>query len=252
MITLDSRVGSKDLLTLFPLGSAELGYLEFGDCAFTGKGEKAEIPLSIGIERKKLPDLIDCMCTGRLTGHQLPGMHNCYHYCYLVVEGVWKGDIGGLLLHLEKGQWVPVTVNKNQYMIASIYKFLHSIEVINDVHVIRTISAQDTVTWIMSIYHWWNDKNFYTHCSQQKPYTPAINLLNMQTKSAVYRVAASLPGIGMGKAAKVQKHFPTVLAMVNATEREWGMIPGIGKETIKRVMQVIRKVENRKEGENEK
>jgi ERCC4-type nuclease len=67
--------------------------LEAGDLFFVGRGDKGAAT-TIGIEHKKVADLIASLRTGRLQGVQLPGMRAAeagatplYDYAYLMVEG---------------------------------------------------------------------------------------------------------------------------------------------------------------------
>ena len=62
MIYVDNRKGSKELFPLFPMGSAELTHLEYADFMFTGHHSDGDI--IIGIERKRIGDFVNCMCSG--------------------------------------------------------------------------------------------------------------------------------------------------------------------------------------------
>ena len=90
MILVDTRAGSNELIE--PLLKAGLpveeATLEFGDLAFLGRGEGGK-KLTIGIEHKKMGDLVQSMTGGRLAGHQLPGMLGMYDRCWLIAEGDW-------------------------------------------------------------------------------------------------------------------------------------------------------------------
>src|ERR1035437_8002080 len=96
MILVDLRIGSKYLLA--PLKAAgfeaQLVELEFGDIAFEGKGPNGTT-LNIGVELKVLGDLVNSLRTGRLAGHQLPGLLKTYDYAWLLVEGEWRANAAG-------------------------------------------------------------------------------------------------------------------------------------------------------------
>jgi ERCC4-type nuclease len=102
MILVDQRTGSADLEPqLKALGlPTELMFMEFGDIAWTGRGENGTA-VQVGIELKKLPDLLTSLRDGRLPNHQVPGMlkkpEGAYDYGWLIVEGKWrKGPLGEL------------------------------------------------------------------------------------------------------------------------------------------------------------
>ena len=82
MIWVDSRIGSKDLAApLTRLGlPAELTTLPFGDIAFEGQGDDRG-PLTVGIEFKVLTDLVQSLRSGRLVGHQVPGLRQTWRPC---------------------------------------------------------------------------------------------------------------------------------------------------------------------------
>src|ERR1035437_1169131 len=69
MILIDKRIGSADLLA--PLQAAgfdaQLVELAFGDLAFEGKGPNGTT-LNVGVELKRLGDLVSSLRTGRLAG----------------------------------------------------------------------------------------------------------------------------------------------------------------------------------------
>src|SRR6266446_2939294 len=110
MIFVDYRQGSHELVApLQALGlPVEETTLEFGDVAFEGRGEGGK-PVSIGIEFKKLGELVQALRTQRLQGYQLKGMRKAFDYSYLFVEGeLLYGDAGGLLRRKGKRALVPL------------------------------------------------------------------------------------------------------------------------------------------------
>src|SRR5574341_1238250 len=105
MILLDDRAGSKDLAPFMPKSVPfTLTRLEYGDVAFSGRGPSGVC--TVGVEIKKIPDLVDCIYSGRFAGHQLPGMLDTYDYCYLLVEGATRaGKLGTLEYRRAGGKW---------------------------------------------------------------------------------------------------------------------------------------------------
>jgi len=57
--------------------------------------------------------------------------------------------------------------------------------------------------------------------------------------SLARRVAAELPGIGIGKSGAVADHFKTVRKMVEADEQEWTEVAGIGKTLAKKINEAL-------------
>lgn len=98
MLKIDPREGSNKLAKEFVDGEFEFVTLEFGDIAFSGKGPDG--PINIGIEYKQVSDMVQCIKSGRFSGHQMPGMLQAYDICALIVEGNSQPDWGSLPLQL--------------------------------------------------------------------------------------------------------------------------------------------------------
>ena len=54
----------------------------------------------------KLPDLVSSLRTGRLSGHQLPGLVSSFDFSYLLVEGTWRWGIESDVRHIHE-EWLP-------------------------------------------------------------------------------------------------------------------------------------------------
>ena len=61
--------------------------MDYGDAMVTGNGPCGQV--DIGIERKRIGDLVNSITTGRLSGHQLPGLLAQYYKVYIIVEGMY-------------------------------------------------------------------------------------------------------------------------------------------------------------------
>src|SRR5271166_1849574 len=69
---------------------AEPKTLHAGDFSFLGNGPNDE-PWTIGIERKRMRDMVNSIRGGRFSGEQLPKLLN-YDRAYLIFESRWKTD----------------------------------------------------------------------------------------------------------------------------------------------------------------
>jgi len=226
MIYIDNRTGSKELLPLFPPGNAELTHLEYADFMFTGHSDIGNIV--IGIERKTIGDFVNSMCSGRLSGHQLIGMLNCYHYLYLVIEGIFRANPrNGILEVYRYGGWQEYTAGKRRFMARDIWLFMNTLQVICGVHCYHCPRETDTAHYIMALHHWWQ-KEYREHKGHLQPHTGTTVELSRQ--SLVRRVASQLDGIGWGKAKAIDQKFGTVEELVMADEEELMEIGGIGKK----------------------
>ena len=62
--------------------------LEYGDCCFSGSGPDGQCV--VGIERKRIDDLINSMKDRGCPGIRSRGMSKAYDFMFLVVETVWR------------------------------------------------------------------------------------------------------------------------------------------------------------------
>lgn len=238
MIYVDNRTGSKELLPLFPPGTAALRRLQFADFSFSGNGPD-NIPWQIGIERKTLSDLINCMKSGRFTGHQLPGLINGYNEVYLLVEGLFKADPStGILLEHTAGRWKPVSFGFTQYMLRDIWLFLTTIEVVTGVRWHTASCPRETARFVSTLHRWWTFKEFADHRSHLQPNTG--NIAGIGSFSLVRRVATQLSGIGWEKSKLIDCAFDSVEQMVAASASDWQQLDGIGKKLSKSIMNELR------------
>jgi len=229
VLIVDSRAGSKELQP--KLTDSILGSLEFADIAFMGMvGTK---PAQIGIEYKKIPDLISCIRNGRFAGHQLPGMQRDYDFIYLIIEGICKRGKDGLLETPRRGGWKAYT-HGGAFMFADLHSWLTTMEAKGGVRVRWTRNQAETIRMIRSLYNWWVKKKWEDHRAHMVFDTsgaPATAL----NHTLIRRIAKELTGVGWEKSAKVASHFTKVNpkhaihSMMNASVTDWQQIEGIGK-----------------------
>lgn len=228
MITLDNRVGSRELLKHFPKGNAQLGHLEYGDASFVGNGAEG-VPYTIGVERKKIPDLLNCITSGRLSGHQLIGMLNTYNVSYLVVEGEHRPNpFSGLLEVQKRGRWVPMDLGSRRFMARDMWAFLSTLEIVTGIHTWHTCTEKETAQWIGALHYWWTNKEYEEHRGHLQAHTQ--NQVELVKHTLVRRVAATLKGVGWGRAKTIDGVFGSVAEMVDASIETWGSIEGIGEK----------------------
>ena len=230
MILIDDRVGSKELLPYFPKGLAELDRLEFADLSWLGNGPDGIA--SIGVERKRLRDLLNSMQSGRLAGHQLLGLLNSYDIVYLIVEGIWRsGPATGLLEELRGNMWKPVALGRRQFMRKEVDGFLNTLEVCGQVVVRTTSTERETGVLVTNTYHWWQKEweDHKSHLAMHKRRFRETGV-RLEPPSVLRRVAAELTGIGWGRSELVEARFDSIREMVNASEEDWLSIKGIGKK----------------------
>lgn len=226
MLSIDDRTGSIELLPLFkPYDvTATSTRLEFGDACWLGKGPESEV--LVGVERKTIGDLVQCMRDKRFAGYQLPGLLKVYDWVYLIVEGVTRAGRSGALETLWRRDWRPFSAGSKPILFREVDHFLATLQHIVGLTVWPTSNEEQTVTYIVSRYLWWQ-KPWIQHDSYREIYAPSDNLevrrrgsFHIHQPTLAERVAVQFPGIGKA-AFSVVKKFKTVEKMVGAGVEEW-------------------------------
>lgn len=251
MIYVDQRIGSKDLEhPLRALGlPVELTHLEFADIAFHGRGE-GDRPIAVGIELKKLGDLVSSLRTGRLSGHQVPGLvgpQGAYDYAWVLVEGQYAADATGRLVSPGRGarghRWKPVPGGMN---VAELEKRLLTLELCAGLHTRFCNSRPDTLRWLHALYRWWTDQSQDRHSSHLAVQTVA----SVVPLSPFRQAACHWPGIGVKTSKAVEARFDgSVLAAAQSSWEVWaaievkdakGHVRRLGEPTARRIVQFLR------------
>jgi ERCC4-type nuclease len=228
MLFVDDRTGSKELYA--PLCSTglpvEMVRMDYADFAFLGRGVGGH-PLNIGIERKRLSDLVDSLRSGRLSGHQLPGLlgpNGAYDHAWLVVEGQYRIDAQGRILVRGKAsarhrkQWVLLPGGMPA---SEMEKHVLTLELCAGCHVRYTNSPEDTVHFLTHLYRWFTDKDFDQHMTHLAPQRTqgAIAL------SGFREVVSRFPGVGVRTSLAVETHFGgSLVRAVTASVHQWAEV----------------------------
>ncbi len=240
MIYIDNRAGSKELYNYFRKGTVELTRLEFADFAFMGNGKDGFFP--IGVERKRIGDLVNSMTSGRLAGHQLPGLRNSYEVVYLLIEGLWRPNPrdGVMEFYVNNRRWIPMTQGKRRFMARDVYKYINTLCLLGGIRLAPTTATpRESAQWIQAMYSWWNDKEFNEHVSIEKEYN---QYAQFYTKKVPFlqRVFSELPDIGKNKARSLSDRYRTLWDLVTTNKQELMSIEGIGPKIAERIMRIIR------------
>lgn len=245
-LLIDDRAGSKELAApLEKLGlDVTLTRLEFGDVAFEGRGVKGST-VDVGIEFKRLGEMVTSIRDGRFAGHQLPGLA-MYDHRWLLIEGYWKHDAttGKIVTYQGRGRgWRPL----HGGMSASEYeKHLLTFELCGGVHVRQTNARADSLRVLADMYRWWTDSALDDHTSHVAVHQPATMAPLSDYRAAVYR----WPGVGIKISAAVEEKWgPSILDAAKAGPEEWSeltTVDGSGKarrfghEAAQRVVRFLR------------
>jgi ERCC4-type nuclease len=242
MIKIDNRIGSAELRKFLAGVPTELCRLDFGDFAFQGNGP-GEMPYLIGIERKRISDLVQSMDSGRLSGHQLVGLTNSYNVIYLLVEGIWKPREDGVIMLPSKGGWRAMEYGKRRYTYHEVTNFLNSLTVLCGLNIFQTQGAFMSGLWLKHLYAWWrkpysdHKSHLQFHQSIERQYAQLF------VPPFIQRVAKELKGIGWDKSKALALKFKSVEELLNADVKTLMEIEGIGKKLAKQVYNQLRGIQ---------
>jgi ERCC4-type nuclease len=267
-LLIDDRAGSRELVRYPPLtDTAHLCRLDAGDVLITGNGP--DDALLVGIEVKSIWDLLSSINTGRLQATQLPGMLAAYDINWLLYYGQYRAGTGGALeipgrgrstrVGKRKGKgagagkplrttsstprttWRTLKLGKRPVPYGYLEGFLFDLAAMG-VCVKHTRDVREAAVWLGCLERWWS-KPWGKHKgmrtldnSQGLSLMPGID----DDERLRAKVAAALPGIGFERAVAAAKYFGSVSALVNAGEREWAQVPGVGKVIAKAVTRAVR------------
>jgi ERCC4-type nuclease len=229
MLQVDYREGSGDYGPLLekaglPAEVVEAPGLDFGDFAWVGRGQKGT-QVMVGVELKKLPDLLQSMRDGRLPNHQVPGMLDkelgIYDYGYLIVEGVWRRSQLTGMLEVPKGlhkiEWVEAhggwTVNELQ-------KRLHTLTRAYGLEIHYTAGPTETVALLDVLFRWWTDVDMDEH----KSHLVEHKTFSWAKMTDFREVLRRFPHLGLKGSLGAERAFKSLKAAANAPVEHWANI----------------------------
>ena len=197
MILVDPRAGSKELIgPLLAVGlPVEATHLDFGDIAFLGRGEAGK-QVFIGLEHKKLADLVGSLNSDRLAGHQLRGMVDTYDRHYLIIEGEWDTDETGAVVvptpfrHLQRLKGAPPA----SVLEARVWTLEHR----GGLRTRWTRNQKETIRHVSTLYRQWTDRDLDQHSSHLAIHAPDLDRALKTPLTLKRQGDARVPGI----------HFP--------------------------------------------
>jgi ERCC4-type nuclease len=245
VIFVDSRAGSNELID--PLTAAglpvEVTTLDFGDVMFLGRGEQGA-QLMVGVEHKKLPDLVQSLGDDRLAGYQLPGLIDTYDRPYLLIEGEWDADNSGRVVAASKVRGMSRPV-KGAPPAIELLKRVLTLETRGGLRIYWSPNQRATVRYLTALYRFWTDKDLDHHKSHLAIHAPDLDASIKNPVSDFQRVVAMVPGIGFQTSVAVDKTFGSSFRrMMLATETDWAAIEvngrKLGKNKAKKIMEALK------------
>lgn len=250
MILVDKRQGikkdgSNSHLDLIPYIKkrgvpVEEADLEYGDAAFEGKGPDGNI--MVGVERKRLHDMLHCIDDAHYSARQKVGMRYMYAVSILMIEGYWRphSDNDLLMEGYDKGlSWGYCKYRSQRVMYAKLRRYLMSVA-LSGVIVCETKDPFDTAYNIVEWFHYFG-KKWDDHTSLLE--TMKLNIPSLSGKpSLTRRWACDLEGIGVKHSIEAERMFKTPIALATADEMRWMSIDGVGAKTAQSIVKEIQGV----------
>lgn len=235
-----SRTTGTDMLQLIrrhreaPI--AEPKTLHAGDFMFTGQGPDGEV--LVGIERKRMRDMVNSVCAGRLSGEQLPKLLR-YDFPYIIFESRWKTDwVTGQLMHKWGREWEPVFSGTWQVMPGlRMSSFLNDIRDKTPVQILYTENEHQTVEVVVALAYSWS-KSWESRHHQVDIHRPA-RFVELTKASTIRRILHALDGVGWEKSLAAESVFSTAEDLVRATVKDLCTIPGFGPKLSRKVWEQL-------------
>lgn len=216
--------------------ASQVERLPFGDFAFEGKGPKGS--MAIGLERKTLHDMLNCIDDAHYSAKQRVGMLQLYQKSYLIMEGLWKPHTDGFLMEGFNGgsSWGYCKYRSTRVMYSKLRRYLASVANSN-IEIIYTRDIFQTAYDLCELWHYYQ-KDWIKHTSMMETQKIAVPSLNFKP-SLTQRWAVDLEGIGLQYSQEADRLFRKPIALAQADELAWMRIPGIGAKTARKIIKEI-------------
>jgi len=245
---LRAQLKPSHLVRLRRLPSADVAF--FGNGPDDGTGPE---PVYVGIEFKRLGEMLDSIQSGRFAGNQLPGLMDDYNSRILLLEDDIRVSSAGHLEVLKpfkqrngkyKYGWTDRVQGPTSrvWMYRDIMNWIRTITIKGNVRFVNTKSRNETVHWILSEYWWWNSKEWEEHRSHiqiydmhQTPLSRRAGFLTNVPRTA--KIATQIPGLGQEKALAAAETFHNPWDFIHASAEELMEVPGIGETLANKIVE---------------
>jgi ERCC4-type nuclease len=216
-----------------------------GDFCFSGEGPKG--PCLIGVERKRVKDMMTSIRSGRFSGEQIPKLINHYDFTFLVIEGRYRTNwVSGVLEDKWGRDYSPIVIGKSSFLGLELEAFLVSLAACTPIRVVRTRDEKETVDFLITLNHsfsapWEKQISKVTAIHQPEQYA------TVGKASTLRRFAHSLSGLGWERSGTVEQNFDSVWDALSTDPnckcirpaKDYEKLPGFGKVLSQRVFDQV-------------
>lgn len=246
MVIVDRRGGSageegarKRLSALRNRGvDADLGTLDFGDYAITGNGPN-DSTVMVGVELKTSKDILSSLRSGRLVGHQIPGMVQMYEgRAWLLTEGIWRERGGDWEVYL--GSWQTFSVGNRTVQMSDIESWILSTVTFGGLMYWHAALPADTARFIAGLDHLWCDKKYDQHRTYDVIYRKPPDRVTFTAPSSFVQMVSVIDKVGWDKARALEAHFEGDWdRLQSASAKTLQECPGIGKTIAENIVKTL-------------
>lgn len=218
------QCSSAEMLTYLADVGVE-SYLHSGDIAFAGNGPNGD--LMVGVEVKKVADLVSSIETGRLADTQMPRMRDDYQQKYILIIGQWGCNEDGELTVLREGRMKRFRRHPKLHYVR-VAAFILEAQIAG-FHVHTAGSCAEAAHWVKIVAHWW-DKPWDKHRALHKFDESGTALMPHPDAMTDFlaRVAKALPNVGYERAMAVGAAMGGAEDFSTWTLEQWQRVPGVG------------------------
>lgn len=222
------------------------GKLDGGDLFFLGKGPGGK-EVTVGVEFKKLPDLLSSLRSKRLQGHQLFEMQP-YDFRFLLIEGEWRHDDEGFITirRFRRGQKPSWCRAPGSFRAAELDKTLLGLVLRAGIVVKETTTRTESIRWIQSLYRNFTDMEWDEHTSHTGVHRPTSALVK---PSRFVDFVAGIPNVGLKRAKAVESFFKNPHSGKASPRRAIAARAGVWREIDGFGSKLAEQVDNFLEGE---
>lgn len=230
------QCSSYELFTYLRGPDAVEARLVSGDVAFAGNGPEGD--LMVGIEVKKVADLVSSISTGRLSATQGRRMMDDYQQRWLLLIGHWGCDSEGQLTVVRGGRWTRFRRHPILHY-SYVAAYVAELQTLGfHYHVVA--SCAEAAHWVKILARWW-DRGWDKHRGMRKfdesgaalmPHPDAMTDL-------IARMAKALPNFGYERAMAAAAAMSGPEDIFTWSPADWAAVPGVGTVIAARVWGAI-------------
>ena len=236
-LRIDDRIGSVELAD--PLRKRGLPVvverMEAADLAWESERDGERVV--VGVERKRIDDVLTCIRTRRWSDHQLPAMREACDVIVLLIEGIWQAGEDGELKVWRRGGWGHPAVGQRPASMLRSFALTQMFKA--GVHVVFSATTTSTLDWLQETYWWWSADGGYArhHSDGGGVYLPQPTIGKLND---VGRMACVIDGLGPTWAVWVQEAFKSPADAMQAGIKRWASIEAVSKKGRKQKLGVKR------------